>query len=344
MAGTIKASQISNDSTSWYQRLRTVQGRIRTSHGSSNFITKTADPNIASGSAAKAADMNAFITALKSVQSNPFLALAAWSSYPVNNVSAGTTIKEQGNIDLLLTSLESICSNYSTNTTNSYSQKANSYNSTYTQSSGNSTNSRTTNSTNSVCTESCVIYSYTPNVNSTYSNTSGNSTNNYGNSTYNQEYRYNDGNFTVSLGGYQTYTNDGSEVTQTGSSYKTEAGGISNAGTGPHSNTWYSTYNQSVCKTNVNDGCTQGDGSYDTFTQGNGTTTSGYSTYSQSSSNYTTTNSDTNHTNSRTVSNSTTTYGQSNSTYGKSSGNTTTAYTTYTQENNGLIYTTYSVT
>jgi hypothetical protein len=59
--------------------------------------------------------MNAFLTALNGVKSNEFLAYADWTKQ-VSSVTAGTKIASsvKSNIDTILTSLQGICSQYST--------------------------------------------------------------------------------------------------------------------------------------------------------------------------------------------------------------------------------------
>lgn len=115
MATTIQAAQISTNSTSWYQKLRKIQAKTNKYYGTTTKMTQTTDPAITAGSKATAEQMNAFLTALNGIKSNEFLAYADWTKQ-VNSVTAGTKIESsvKSNIDTILTSLQGICSQYST--------------------------------------------------------------------------------------------------------------------------------------------------------------------------------------------------------------------------------------
>lgn len=117
MATQISASQISTNTSSWYQRLRTIQGKTPTTAHGSTMITKTTDPALTSGTAATAAQINSLVNAINGLQSNVFLSYANWSSYKPSTVSQNTLISSENTytkINNMLSSLESINANYST--------------------------------------------------------------------------------------------------------------------------------------------------------------------------------------------------------------------------------------
>lgn len=107
MANKLQANQISTSSSSWYYRLRALQGKYG--------ITKTSDAGITAGARATYSQYNTFINALNGLQSNTFLAYAQWSSYKPTTVSSGTKITESSQktkIENMLTSLEAVNANY----------------------------------------------------------------------------------------------------------------------------------------------------------------------------------------------------------------------------------------
>ena len=190
MATKINASQISTNTSSWYQRLRTIQGNIDTSFLSGTKITQTTDAGLTAGKSIKATDMNTFINALNDLQSNTFLSLADWTNKPAT-VTAGTAIDEETYTDIntTLTALEGICSNYGTKST--YTNCSDNYvcsdtgcstthcsqtaNSTNTNSYSTNTKSNSTNTKNSN-SNSTNNNSNSTTTNSTNSNTSSNNT------------------------------------------------------------------------------------------------------------------------------------------------------------------------
>lgn len=127
MATKIQASQISTSTSSWYSRLRTIQGKTPKTPHYSTKITQTTDPGITSGNSLTATSVNNFITALNALQSNTILSYASWSTYKPSAVTAGT-LASQANvytkINNMLTSLEALNSNYSTNSVYSNNDNA----------------------------------------------------------------------------------------------------------------------------------------------------------------------------------------------------------------------------
>ena len=119
----IYASQISTDISSWYQRLRRIQGDTDKSFLSSTKIAQSTDPNITQGSVLKAVDMNTFLQSLNNLQSNEFLKEADWTS-KLDSVTSNQIAQLQNfnDVNTLLTSLEAICSNYGTKSTYSYTE------------------------------------------------------------------------------------------------------------------------------------------------------------------------------------------------------------------------------
>ena len=118
MATQIKATQISTSTTSWYQRLRTLQGKTPAVPHQSTKIIKTTDAGISAGNKITAANMNTFINALNGLQSNLILQYANWPSYAPVTVTAGKKISLSDTytqINNMLTSLEALNANYSTN-------------------------------------------------------------------------------------------------------------------------------------------------------------------------------------------------------------------------------------
>ena len=115
MATTIQATQISTNTSSWYQSIRKIQAKTNQYYGTTSKMTQTSDPAITAGSKATATHMNNFLTALNALQNNTFLAYADWSK-KVTSVTAGSKISSttKSNIDATIASLKQICSNYAT--------------------------------------------------------------------------------------------------------------------------------------------------------------------------------------------------------------------------------------
>ena len=202
----IQATQISSNSSSWYQRLRNIQKNNKTGIGGT-ALAQSSDPGITAGTKITATQINNFITELNNLKTNVFLKNANWSQYQPSAVTSGISASAaniQAKIDNMLTSLERICSNCQTYSTNTYDNS-------------NSVNSTASNKTYS---ESIDKYDYAYTCKTTKNNYSNstytddnvvcktNSTNNYNNSnnTYGNNskcntydtYNYQNGNSTDS--------------------------------------------------------------------------------------------------------------------------------------------------
>ena len=116
----IKASQISSNAQSWYQRLRQIEtnianGDVEWDHGIDYIVE---DPNIAPGSRTSVDSINLFIDSLEQMRYNPYLGQDGYGkvnwNYSPSFVSEGdkiTSSHTSEKINIMLEQMAKVCNN-----------------------------------------------------------------------------------------------------------------------------------------------------------------------------------------------------------------------------------------